>query len=236
MPHPFSKIIPDARIYIDHAVLDSKLEMAKSVAKIFATWASIEREFGSLLTFVLGVGATSRPAFEIYKTLTSERMRINALHVAAKAALPSETYNVFAAVIDLAEGACRPRNELAHWVWGGCEQREDVLALIDPEILWGNDRRATDVHQYLPVDVMDGWSPDWIDPNYAKAYSQGDLDRALRDLTEAHGCLIILADLLLCRLPQAGFRKHYPIADSQSELLDKLNEKRLFREALARRT
>ncbi|MES5481515.1 hypothetical protein QMZ05_02075 [Bradyrhizobium sp. INPA03-11B] len=59
MPNPFSRIIPDAEIYLDPNVLDDKPEMAAAVARIFAVWASIEHRLRFLLIEVVGSGARS---------------------------------------------------------------------------------------------------------------------------------------------------------------------------------
>jgi hypothetical protein len=174
MSNPFSKIVPDAEIYIDHAILDDKPEMAILVARIFATWGLIERELGALLLHTLGVGSTAMPAIAIYETLTAQHLQNGALHAAARSVLPDDSYDVFAAVIDLSDGAATPRHRLAHRVWGGCKQRPNMLALIEPRSLWSADYRAVDVYQHLPIDVMDGWNPDWIDPADTIGYTKNE--------------------------------------------------------------
>jgi hypothetical protein len=235
MPHPFSRIIPDAEIYIDPAILDNKPDMAALVVKIFATWASIERELNFLLVRVLGLSPSSKPqaALAMFEVLTAQHLQLKVLDAAARAELSKahqmgsiastfmDSYDVFSAVLKVAGSAQTPRNRLAHWVWGGCRQRQDLLALIDPEKLWGNDYRELDFFTNLPMDTPPGWSPDWIDPDYALAYSISDLDRSLRDLDEAHSCLRILASYL-----------SYEGTDEQREIFEKLNEQRSFRSAL----
>jgi hypothetical protein len=116
MPNPFSRIVPNAEIYLDPNVLDSKSEMAPLVAKIFALWASIERELKFLLVRVLG--ADAGPAIAIYETLTAQHLQLSALDAAAKVALSERSYDVFLAVTAIAKGAQAPRNDLAHLVWG----------------------------------------------------------------------------------------------------------------------
>jgi hypothetical protein len=105
---------------------------------------------------------------------------------------------------------------------GGCRQRPNLLALIDPKALWKNDYRELDFFTNRPMDVGDGWDPDWIDPNFAVAYSVNDLSRALRDLEEAFQCLKLLASYL-----------SYKGTDEQQEIFEKLNEQRVFHLALS---
>lgn len=236
VPNPFSRIVPGAEIYPDWNIIDNKPEMALLVTKIFAVWASIERELNFLLVRVLGLGPNSRPQapLAMFQVLTAQHLQLKVLDAAARAELSKahqtgsiastimDSYDVFSAVLNVVESAQKPRNRLAHWVWGGCRQRQDLLALIDPTTLWGNDYRELDFFTNLPCDV-DGWDPDWIDPVHAIAYSASDLSRSLRDLEEAHSCLKILASYL-----------SYEGTDEQREIFEKLNEQRSFRSALNR--
>ena len=230
MPQPFSRVIPNAEIYLDNNILDNKPEMASLVIKIFATWASIEQQLTSLLIRVLGVGRNAAPAMAMYQTLTAQHLQLGALDAAARAALQPEVYDIFSAVMDVAEVAGKPRNGLAHWVWGGCRQKPDLLALVDPKALWKNVYREVDFHQHFPIDGMDGWDPEWIDPEFAFAYSADDLARALRDLNEANNCLDLLAFYLLFFLSTKS-----SLPDERDQVLQELNAQRLFREAMDRR-
>lgn len=118
MPNPFSRIVPNAEIYIDPYILDNKPEMALLIVKIFALWASVERELRFLMVRVLG--ADAGPAIAIYETLTAQHLQLGALDAAAKVALSARSYDVFRAVTVIAKSTQAPRNNLAHLVWGGC--------------------------------------------------------------------------------------------------------------------
>jgi hypothetical protein len=89
MPNPFSRIVPGAEIYPDWTILDNKPEMALLVTKIFAVWASIERELNFLLVRVLGLGPSSRPqaALAMFKVLTAQHLQMKVLDAAARAQL-----------------------------------------------------------------------------------------------------------------------------------------------------
>lgn len=123
--------------------------------------------------------------------------------------------------MSLADSAQKQRNILAHRLWGGCRQRPDLLALVDPNLLWKNDYRELDFFTNLPTSIGDGWDPDWIDPAHALAYSTEDLSRILRDMEETRSFFTILASYL-----------SFEGTHEQAQIFDKLSELKSFRSAL----
>jgi hypothetical protein len=230
MPNPISRIVPNAIVDLDTGVLDDKPAMAILVAKIFAVWASIETELSFLMVRILG--ASPSPAMAIYDTLTAQHLQLGALEAAARVKLSIEHYAIFLATISIAKNTQKPRNHLAHWNWGGCEQRPDLLALIDPLLIRENQIRLQAFAQHppngFPLEV-DGWNPDFLDPDYVLGYSADDLRRALRDLKETNYCLTELASYLL-----AVDNPRPTEPNELSDILARLNASRLFREAKAR--
>ncbi|HLW91108.1 MAG TPA: hypothetical protein VKS78_07395 [Roseiarcus sp.] len=99
MPNPFSRVVPDADLYLNHGVLDNKPEMAALICKIFAVWASIEHELEFLLIRITGSDAA--PAIAIYETLTADRLQMIALEAAAGVSLSEKPLNVFTAVLSI---------------------------------------------------------------------------------------------------------------------------------------
>lgn len=99
------------------------------VSRVVAMWSSVDYRLGLLLVQILR--ADEHPAVAMYFTVTSPYMRRLALDAAAEATLSRDDYCVFRATIAIVESAAVPRNQLAHWIWGGCAQRPDLLALAD---------------------------------------------------------------------------------------------------------
>jgi hypothetical protein len=233
MPQPFNLILSDAEIYLDPNVLDDKPEMAKTVAKIFAISASIERELRYVLLSFLG--DNMRPTIAIYDVLTTQNLQSTALDAAAQAVLSQNDYQIFVAGVSVTKSTKTPRDQLAHWLWGGCKQRPELLALADPKMIRANDiREATFYANLGRMLEVNGWNPDWLDPQYVFAYSEADLTRAARDLEETLYCVELLASYLAIRMnrplkPPAGVHTIEP-----DQLLSELNQQRLFREALDR--
>jgi hypothetical protein len=239
MPQPFSKVVPDAYVYIDSGILKDKPDMAFLVTKIFAIWAQIEHELSFLLVRVLGADAA--PAIAMHATLTAQHLQNSALQAAAKAALAPDQFDVFQAALSTAESAATPRNHLAHWIWGGCKQRTDLLALFDPKMVKERDFRVEKFYSKnpsrTPEDLMKNIELYYFDTSNVLAYSKSDLERALRDLVEAFETLILLGIYLnpnsTASLVQFTALETSP-RELTTELLRKLNGLRLFREALSR--
>jgi hypothetical protein len=228
MPNPFSRIIPDAELYLDYNILDDKPEMAKAVARIFAVWAAIEHRLRFLLFEV--VGSNSGAAVAIYETLTAQHLQRKALENAAKAVLPLDAYSIVLAALSIAESSQTPRNHLAHWLWGGCKQKPDLLALADPTLIKELDLRLQTFYNAKGMVECDGWDPEFLDPDLVLAYSIGDLKRAEKDLIETSECLQRVGSYLWA----SGANRDCEVNPSeQAHILSELNELRLFREAKA---
>ncbi|MES5481516.1 hypothetical protein QMZ05_02080 [Bradyrhizobium sp. INPA03-11B] len=133
--------------------------------------------------------------------------------------------------MSLAESSSTPRNHLAHWMWGGCKQRPDLLALADPDLMKELDLR---LHVFSEANGMvdcDGWDPEYLDPDFVLAYSLGDLNRAHRDLIAANEALNLVGSYLFADGVNPRRQKD---PDGKIHMLARLNESPSFRTAKAR--
>jgi hypothetical protein len=213
--------------------LADKPEMALLVSKIFAQWAMIEFQLSLLLMRVLGADAW--PALAMHETLTAQHLQIRALHAAADATLSLDDLDMFKAAVGATESAQTPRNHLAHWLWGVCKEKPDVLILSEPKSM---KRRASLVHQGIEMGVE--LTPQEKGMTVSEApliYSMDDLTRALRDLTEAHDAIQIVGAYLHYRKsPMAkGPRARERLAEAKATTDGLLSGLRLYQEALDRR-
>jgi hypothetical protein len=239
MPQRIDRIVQNPEVYLDRAVLTDKPDMAILVTQIFATWASIEQTLSQLLVKVLGAKAT--PALAMYETLIAQHLQLGALQAAAKAALSDTDFQVFKAAVATTERAQAPRNQLAHWSWGGCKQRPDLLILANPKMLNRRDFQVADfLHskaEFAPFDAIHATRLHFFDNSEVLAYSKDDLTRALRDLSESEETItalevyldpsMVLSILVLMGTPSTRDK-------IRAHMLQKLNGLRLFREALDR--
>ena len=76
----------------------------------------------------------------MFATLRAQHLQMGALEAAAKAALSPNDFDVFCAAIRMTDSVQTPRNHLAHWIWGTCEQLPDALLLADPKGHQDRDR------------------------------------------------------------------------------------------------
>jgi hypothetical protein len=173
----------------------------------------------------------------MFSVLSSQFLQTKALEAAAKAALAPAHYNVFLAVMSSIESAQSPRNRLAHWIWGVCRQRPEFLALADPKMIKERDLRVTKRLFEGALDMERDVELYQFDPAYVFAYSKSDLEKAKADLNEAHSILFNFEFYLnpqFFRQPAMRTFLHADLEHVRGLVLGLLNEKRLFREALAR--
>jgi hypothetical protein len=209
--------------------LDDKPELAKLVASIFGHWASIEQRLSLLLVRVLGADAA--PAIAMFSTLIAQHLQMGALQAAAKAALTVHELDSFLAVMSITDSVQTPRNQLAHWIWGACQELPDALLLAEPKAqkerdretilaLEESDRRGFDLDKMMKLNTYD--------PSTVTVYRKGDLERANRDLAEADE-----SAFLLCIYLDGLFRGRRTVspgvdlARQRDHIYFQLSEKRL---------
>lgn len=186
MPQPIRAIVSDPHIVLDTKALADKPEFALLVCEIFATWASIERQLNGLLVRMIGANATS--AHAIFSILQAQHLQTKALESAARAALDDNGFGAFRAYMRVIDSVQKTRNKLAHWSWGKCKQRPDLLILADPKMLKERDHRSAAYFQSAPANTFNAvevWMAIHFDDSYIFAFTKDDLERDLRDLRQA---------------------------------------------------
>lgn len=237
MPQPINKIVPDPHCKLETNALADKPKLAIHVAQIFASWARIEQDLDVLLVNVLGANAT--PALAMFATLAAQHLQLGALEAAAKAALPADDFDIFKAALSAIDSAQTPRNHLAHWSWGSCVQRPDLLILANPKMLSARDLRVAKLlHSEGPkCDPVVLAKLSLFDDSEILAYSESDLERALRDIEEAQRIMNYMTNYIdpswvIHIGPYIGL--NLARDEIRAATLEKLNGQRLFREALDR--
>lgn len=229
-------MVPNAQVILDTDVLDEKPDFAILVVRIFSIWASIERRLSVLLVRLLGADAV--PAHAIFSILQTQALQTKALEAAARSTLSPDDFDIFSAFLAVANSVQKTRNRLAHWAWGKCAQRPDLLVLADPEGLKQRDTRVAAHYQSLKVDATleEIYSTIQFDLSKFYGYSKTDLEREVRDLLEADhiGFLYgIHLDPSFSMAHAKAFNEPDSPEEIRAQVLRQLNEKRLFREALA---
>jgi hypothetical protein len=237
MPQPINKILPNPRVILDTDVLQDKPELAALVVKIFAVWANIERRLSVLLVHLLG--ADQVHAHAIFSILQTQGLQTKAMEAAAKSALSSDDLEMFNAYLTVTNAVQKTRNRLAHWSWGKCQQRPDLLVLGDPDSLKERDVRvAAHVQTSRPGGSLYELAQTGLfDLSRFYGYTKEDLEREVRDLLEADQIGFLFQNYLdpSFTVVHAGY---FDEPDDpkviRAQVSQQLNEKRLFREALDR--
>ena len=237
MPQRIDKIVPDPHCKLDVNALIEKPKLAILVTQIFALWASIEQDLDVLLVNVLGANAT--PALAMFATLTAQHLQLGALEAAAKAALPKDDFDIFKAALLAVDCAQTPRNHLAHWSWGVCLQRPDLLILANPKMLSARDLRVAKLlHAPGPkAEPKEIGEANLFDDSEILAYSEADLSRAVRDLQEAIDILRLMTNYIdpswaVYMGPSVGVTLTQD--EIRARIIERLSGLRLFCEAMAR--
>ena len=237
MPQPINKILPNPRVILDTDALNGKPDLAALVVKIFAVWANIERRLSTLLVHLLGTDEVH--AHAIFSILQTQALQSKALEAAANSALLPNQLEIFDAALAVISSVQKTRNRLAHWSWGKCIQRPDLLVLADPEGLKDWDVRTAAHFQSLqpgsssPFADADKFQ---FDASKFYGYSKPDLEREVRDLLEAEQIAFFLQNYLDPSFSIAHanlFGEPEAPEEIRALILRQLNEKRLFAEALA---
>jgi hypothetical protein len=234
MPQPLSRVRPNANIRLAPDSLDNKPELATLIAHIFAQWAAIEAEVGMLLVRILG--ATAEPARAMYSILTSQALQMLALNAAAKSALSTEQFEVFEAVLSVLETVQKPRNKLAHWIYGQCAELPNVMLFADPQSLKEmHTARVLALSASGKLKHSESDKAFGVDRKSVFVYRKSDLERIKRDLTDASKMMVHFRYYLNPIVTtEAEIKKAGDGPGTAAGSLRQLSSLRLFREALDR--
>lgn len=212
--------------------LGKRPDLAVIVATAICQWASVDARLAALLVRILG--GSSKPSYAMFSAIHQTAQQA-ALDAAARAALSSDDYDRFRAVLKVYQRNSKTRNQFAHWIWGHCDSIPDALLLLDPSrMFWHEvdiarfqeDPAGTLAH--LPTDasieqknaaLQKIFGPDG---NRIWVYRKSDLDEALERFKEVAATIFYL-DLYL--------RRDRFSDDLEHTLLPNLHQ---YREALSR--
>jgi hypothetical protein len=160
----------------------------------------------------------------MFDTLTAKHLQFGALKAAAEAALSKQEHRVLIAGLKVAERVRTPRNHLAHWIWGVCDQLPNALLLAEPKAQKNRDRELLALALekgetgILAIEQIERLMT--YDPSTVLVYRIDDLERAATDAIEARSVTFSVCNYLDPN--HRAFRDH---------LFDFLCKQQLFREA-----
>jgi hypothetical protein len=187
MPQPLSRVTPDG-----HLSLGAKLickdhpDLVVKVAHCIALSSHIENLMSGILASMLGTHA--KPAAAMLGSLQSLGVKRIAIKAAAEEALTDpDDRDLFTAVLDECDTACKHRHRFVHWAWARLatyhgQKPLKALFFIDPKTLLAHE---ADAQGFLHPNEGRGLFDD-IDRSGVLVYRESDLDAAVRETEAAH--------------------------------------------------
>jgi hypothetical protein len=163
MPQPLSIVSPNATARLSPHALLQKPELAALVCSAIAMSSEIDHSIGLLLVRI--IGADAAPTIAMYDAIQADRVKMQLLNAAAKAALTSEQHRVYDAVIKVSVAAQKERNRLAHWIWAYSPEVPDALLLANPKHL-----RAKDIEKLQMGTLAGILKRGWTEEDFAKLF------------------------------------------------------------------
>ncbi|KKC39506.1 hypothetical protein WH87_04740 [Devosia epidermidihirudinis] len=131
MPERFPDSILSFEINLSDAGHDRPVLSAEA-GRLFAKWANVEYTLSTMASVLLGDTA----ALAILDSIRARNSQTDAIKAAAQEKIEhEETRALLNPLFKLIERAARPRNMLAHCMWGTIPQLPDALLLCDPKAM-----------------------------------------------------------------------------------------------------
>ncbi len=137
MPQPLTNFSRNLSIFLGNNT-DSpshhRPDLALKAMSVIAEWSILESFMSSLFAALL-LGDDGRAA-AIFSTIRSQQGQRDAIKAAVDlSALDQNKRDIISAVFSIYEKASKPRNKIAHWVWGYSPELPDAVLLADPNAM-----------------------------------------------------------------------------------------------------
>lgn len=151
MPHPLSRVKPDAEISIgkfnDFPIMRHQ-HLAVMAAAVISTWSNVELHM--LDTYVNLSGGSDELAAAIFLSLESHSAKSSAINTLALAKLDHKMQELLRAIQAVTKSHQGQRDKIAHWVWGDSPSLPDAILLIDPRQLV---KASTNINKILDAQI-----------------------------------------------------------------------------------
>ena len=130
MPHPLSRVKPDAELRIRASVLPP--DLCVHVTRTLSAWSYADHIIGTMLANFLD--ADFEVVSSMYEALTSAEAKRAVLLAAANSSSPDD-YPLVQAVFSYVRASRKTRNAFAHHVWLTSPDLPCAMILADPKVL-----------------------------------------------------------------------------------------------------
>lgn len=168
MPQPLKKFITNRAAIVFAGGLQSRPKMAELVGHCIVEAAEVELQYGILLEVVLG----SKPelAFSIFEAIRGQKIRSDILrNIGRDTITDHDRLALFYAILTYCSSVFKARNKIAHHIWAISDDIPDKAILVEPINFIKLSKPSHDAGLY----------------EGAMVYSEGDLTRIMKSLSEA---------------------------------------------------
>lgn len=131
MPEKFPEHITSFAINLSDAGFERPV-IAAEAGRLFAKWANVEFMLGSMASVLIGDAA----ALAILDAIRARNSQTDAIKAAAAERIEhQETRDLLKPLFKLIDRAAKPRNELAHSLWGTIPELPDALLVSEPKAM-----------------------------------------------------------------------------------------------------
>lgn len=193
-------------------------DFATVIGQCVALWTQTEVQMGYLLSAIMH--SNTEAAVAVFMSIRNSKAQRDAMTAAAEATLTGDNFDLFGAILNFYRSVETQRNDLAHGIFGHCDENSEVIVWIDPKHqtqlvvkLLAALKRAEKVEDVdLSDDAMN---------RATYVYRLKDIKSVLEDIQDVYNAVFKFAAYL--REPEAPlcarlFRQIYELSQIQREL------------------
>lgn len=203
MPHPLSRVKPDAEIVVGPQALLLMPQFVPQIMRVVAQWAHIDGNLATIFSSLLTADVETATA--VYQAFNGLEARRIALFKAAEKAVPEWQQIVLRTVWTATKASRDQRDRFVHHVWGSSRDVPDALLLMDSSVVVDRNvshrqRTPTEGNRFLltPAD---------FDRSQVFVYRKPDFDRAVREADAASWLVILMLGAVGMSASEVGRRQ-----------------------------
>lgn len=148
MPNPLSEVRSDATAFnFDLNAAEQRPELCAQIVQTIADWARLDAVVGTVFSRLMG--AESEKGAAIYGALISVNSQDAALDALAQMMLNQDGLDIFLAIKSISKSPRDQRNQMAHGIWGYCDELPDAILLLPPKAMTKFVERVDDYYDFV---------------------------------------------------------------------------------------
>jgi hypothetical protein len=189
MPHPLSRVKPNAEIEVGVNALAQRPQFVPQIMRVIAYWAHIDGDMATIFSNFLRTDIEVGTA--VYQAFNGAEARRVAMFAAAEKALPEWQQIALRAVWNATKASRDQRDKFAHHVWATSEELPDALLLMHSSVVVARNVSHRQRSEHLP-NGRGVIAPKDLDRSKVFVYRQKDFDRAAEEAGAASFLVMLL--------------------------------------------